>query len=118
MNSSSLDRRSENIRVFPIIIAELELGNIERHIFPAHFVERADYTALEDRPEAFDGLSMDGANDILTPGMVYSGMWEVFAKALVTSPLISAEQADFVRNGFPNEGFQRVVGQFDCGDVR
>jgi hypothetical protein len=37
---ASLNRRSEDVRVLPVIIAELEFGNIQRHIFPAHFVER------------------------------------------------------------------------------
>ena len=80
MNSASLDRRSENIRVFPIIIAELELGNIERYIFPAYLVEAPDDAALEDRPETFDSLGMDCAHDILPLGMVNGGMREVFAK--------------------------------------
>ena len=53
---ASLNRRSEDVRVLPIVIAELELGNIQRHIFAAHFMERADDAALEDRPEAFNGL--------------------------------------------------------------
>ena len=56
--SASPDRRSEDIRVLSIIIAELELRNIKRHIFPADFVERADHATLEDRPEAFDDLSV------------------------------------------------------------
>jgi hypothetical protein len=47
--SESFICRSENVRVSPIVISELELGNIERHIFAAHFVERADHSALEDR---------------------------------------------------------------------
>jgi hypothetical protein len=62
---TSLDCRPENIRVLPIVIAKLELGNIERHIFAAHFMECADDAALEDRPEAFDGLSVNRADDIL-----------------------------------------------------
>ncbi len=62
----------ENIHVLQIIITELELGNIERHIFAAHFVECADHATLEDRPEAFDGLSVDCANDILASRMVNS----------------------------------------------
>jgi hypothetical protein len=49
---TSINCVSEDIRVPPIVITELELCNIERHIFPAHFVERADAAALEDRPEA------------------------------------------------------------------
>ena len=70
--SASLDRRPEDICVLPVIVAELELGNIQRHIFPAHFVERADHAAFEDRPEAFDGLSMDCADNILPSRMVNS----------------------------------------------
>jgi hypothetical protein len=63
---ASLDRRSEDIRILPVIISELELGNIQRHIFPAHFVERADHATLEDRPETFDCLCVNCANDIST----------------------------------------------------
>jgi hypothetical protein len=65
---TSINRRSEDVRILPVIISELELGNIERHIFPAHFMERADNTAFEDRPEAFDGLSMDCADNMSSPG--------------------------------------------------
>lgn len=67
MISASLDRRSENIRVLPVIVAELELGDIERHIFTAHFVERSDNAALEDRPETLDGLSVNCANEHALP---------------------------------------------------
>jgi hypothetical protein len=106
-NSASFDRRSENVRVLPIVIAELELGNIERHIFAADFVETSDDTALEDAPEAFDGLSVDCADDVLAFRMVNGGVREVFVKAIVASPLIGAKQADFIGNGFAHEGFQR-----------
>jgi hypothetical protein len=79
--SASLDRRSEDVRVLPIVIAELELGDIQRHIFPAHFVERADDAALEDRPEAFDGLSVDCADDILASRMVNGRVREILVEA-------------------------------------
>jgi hypothetical protein len=69
MISASLDRRSENISVFSRLL-ELELGDIERHIFAAHFVKCADYAALENRPEAFNGLSVDHADDILALGVI------------------------------------------------
>jgi hypothetical protein len=74
---ASPNRRSENIRGLPVVIAELKLGNIERHVFAAHFVERADHTALEDRPEAFDCLSVDCANDVLAPRMVNGSVREI-----------------------------------------
>jgi len=38
--------------LLPIVVAELELRDVERHVFLADLVERADHTALEDRPEA------------------------------------------------------------------
>jgi hypothetical protein len=69
-------------------------------------VEGAYNSALENRPETFDGLSVDRADDILALGMVYSSMGKVFAKTLVASPLISAEQTYLMRDGLPNKGFQ------------
>src|SRR5260370_41908901 len=45
---TSADRRSEDVRVFPVIVAELEFRDAEWHIFCAHLVERADHAALED----------------------------------------------------------------------
>jgi hypothetical protein len=69
MTLAFFDRHSEDVRVQAIIIAELEFSDIERHVFSAHFVECADYAAFEDRPEAFDGLCMDGADDVLTLGV-------------------------------------------------
>jgi hypothetical protein len=71
---ASFNCRSENISVLPIVIAELKLGDIERHIFSAHFMERADHATLENRPEALDGLGMDYANDILALGMIDDAM--------------------------------------------
>jgi hypothetical protein len=49
---TSGNRRTENVCVVSVVIAELELGNIERHVFPADLVEGADHAAFEDRPEA------------------------------------------------------------------
>ena len=108
-----LDRSSEYIRVLTIVIAELELGNIERHVFAAHFMERSNYTAFEDRPEALNGLSMYRTDDILPLGMINGSVREVFIKPPVPGPLIGAKQADFMRDGFANESVKR------CGlDVR
>ena len=82
MPLASLDRRSENVRVLPAVITELELGNIQRHIFAAHFVERADHAALKDRPEALNRLSVYRANDILTTRVVNSRVWIVLIERI------------------------------------
>jgi hypothetical protein len=108
--STPRDRRSENIRILPVIITELEFGNIERHIFPAHFVECADHATLEDRPESFDGLSVDRADDILASGVINDAMRVLTIKPLVARPLISAKQTDFVRDRFADKGGESIRG--------
>src|ERR1700730_2505595 len=102
--STSVDCRSKNIRILPIVISELELGDIERHIFAAHFVECADYAALEDRPEAFDGLGVNRADDILALGMVNNAVRIFAVKSSVSGPLVSTKQANFMRDRFADEG--------------
>ena len=106
--SASLDRRPKDVRVLAVIVTELELGNIKRHIFAAHFMECADYAALEDRPEAFDGLRMNCADDILTSGMINHAMRIFTVKTLIAGPLIGAKQADFVGDGFADERGESV----------
>jgi len=100
---ASRDRRSENIRILPVIVSELEFRDVQGHIFAAHFVERADYAALEDRPEAFDGLCVDRANDILPSRMVNSRVWVILIERIVAWILIRAKQADPVRHRFADE---------------
>ena len=58
-------------------------------------MECADDTALEDRPEAFDGLSVDRADDILFFGMIDDRV-RIVSEVLVTNPLISAKKAYFM----------------------
>jgi hypothetical protein len=101
--SASLNRRAEDVRVLTVIITELELGNIQRHIFPAHFVKCANNTALENRPEAFDGLSVNCADNILPFGVVNNAMRIFTIEPLVANPLIGAKQADFVGDGLADE---------------
>jgi hypothetical protein len=100
---ASSDGGPENVRVFPIIITELELGNIERQILLADFVERADPAAFEDGPEAFDGLCVNRTDDILPMNMINRGMGILFVEMLVANPLIGTKQAYFRRDGFMNE---------------
>ena len=37
---------AEDVRVVPVVVAELELGDIQRQVFGADFVERTNYAAL------------------------------------------------------------------------
>jgi hypothetical protein len=90
---SRLNRRSKNDRVLTIVVAELELGNIERHIFGAHLMKRPHRAALEDGPEALDCLGVNRTDDVLAFGMV-NGRVRII---LVECPVSAAEAAQRVR---------------------
>lgn len=49
MQLRPLNRRSENVRVLPVIVSELELGNIKRHVFAAYLMIGADDAALDQK---------------------------------------------------------------------
>ena len=69
-------------------------------VFPANLVEGANDPALEDAPEALNRVGMDRADDVLVPRVVDSGVREGLFEIAIAGPLIGAEQADLVRNGF------------------
>ncbi len=51
--------RTENVGVISVVIAPFELGNVQREIFAADFVEATHSTAVQERPETIDCLSVD-----------------------------------------------------------
>ncbi len=106
---TSRNRRSENVRVPPVVIAELELRDVQRHVFAADFVEAADDAALEDRPEAFNRIGVDCSDDILPSGMVYCAVLEA-GQGLVDLALVGREQADLVRDNLTDEALRGFLG--------
>jgi hypothetical protein len=50
---TAFDRRAENVVIEAVIVAELEFGDIGK-VLGTDLVERANDTALEDAPEAFN----------------------------------------------------------------
>ena len=100
---ASRNRRSKNVCVFPVVVAKLEFRDIERHVFGAHFVERAHHAAFEDRPEA-----LHCTDDVLAFGVVNSCVRIFLVEFFVALPLIGAEQADFVRDRFAHEFTERI----------
>jgi hypothetical protein len=68
---ASRNCRPENINIEPIVVAGLKFRDIQRHIFGAHLVvERADYTAFEDRPKAFNRVGVNRADNVLLAVMI------------------------------------------------
>ena len=97
------NRSTKDIRVLPIVIPELKLGHIERHVFSADLVESADDTAFEDRPEAFNRIRVNRADDVFASGVVDDAKRIILGEASIAGPLIRAEQAHFVRDDFVDE---------------
>ncbi len=109
--SASLDCLAEDVRVLPVVIAELELGNVQREIFATDLVECPDHAALNQRPEAFNSLSVNRADYVLTARMVNARVREVFVETPVPDPLIGAEQANLRGHGLARTNSVRVAAR-------
>ena len=99
--SAACYRSLEDFGVVSIVVAELEFRDVERQIFGADLVERADDATLEDRPKAFNRVGMDSADNIMTRGVMDGFMVEA-GQSIINSALVSRKQAHFM-----------VVSQFD-----
>src|SRR5665213_297018 len=75
----------------------------EPPLFAADLVERSDDAAFEDRPEAFDGVCVDRADNVLTVRVINAPMRIFEAELVVTAPSISADQANFFRHSAAHE---------------
>src|SRR5712692_5449414 len=105
MISASLDDRAENVRVLPIVVSEFKFFDVQRQIFRADFLERADDSALDEAPESFDGVRMNRAVDVFARAVTHHADRIFEAKSAVSRVLISAKQTDLVRYGFADEFF-------------
>jgi len=69
MKSTGPDRRTKDIRVSRLLVAERKFRDVERQIFTAHFVERADMPRLisDQKPSICVGRI---APTTIIPGLV------------------------------------------------
>ena len=120
MTLTSAYRRSEHVGVEAIVIPELKFRDVDRHIFGAHLVERADYAALEDRPEALNRVGMNSADHVLLAMMIDEGVRIFFIQFFVTVPSVGRQQANLVGNNLVHEvnrGFAGYAFQNAGDDV-
>jgi hypothetical protein len=106
-NLTSAYRRSEHVGIEAVVVAELKLRDIERHIFCAHLVERADHAALEDRPKSLNRVRVDSTDDVLLAVMVNGAVRVCLAQFSIAVPCVGCEQANFVGTN--------LVHKLDCG---
>src|SRR5258706_15626714 len=108
----------ENVIVQPVVIAKLELSNVERQILAADLVIGADHTALNQRPETFNRIRVQRADDVLASGMMDSAMRVFVIQSQIAAMLVSREQGNVRLDSLANEGLHRglVDGAQDGSD--
>ena len=115
---ASLHGSLENISIHTVVVPELELVYIKLNVFFTYAMVGANNAALEDRPEAFDGVCMNRTGNVLAFAVADHAMREVIADIPVSSVFIGGKQADLVAHSLADKAFQRVcVGAVDyAGD--
>jgi hypothetical protein len=96
----------KDVRVVSVVVAELELGDVQWQIFGADLVKFADHAALENRPEAFNRVCVDCTDDVLALGMIDDAMRVFGVQAAISDTLIGAKQAHLFRNGAAHEALK------------
>jgi hypothetical protein len=100
--SAACYRLTEDIRVGAVVVPELKLRDVQRHVFAADLVEAADDAALEDAPETFNRVGVNRADNVLASGMMRA-LVRIFCQSAVNPAFVRREQADFIGNHFANE---------------
>jgi hypothetical protein len=103
------NRLAEDVRIIPVVVAELKLRDVERQVLGADLVKRADHVALEDRPEALDRVRVDRADDVLALAGINDAVREVLVQPAIAAPLIGAEQANLLRHRAAHEAPEYVA---------
>lgn len=102
---ASVNRRSENIIVEPIVIFELTFRDIEWEILAADLVIAADDAALEDTPKTFNRIRVDRANYVLPSGVPHPAML-IFIEPIVNAAFVGCQQTNFVGNDFAHKSIR------------
>jgi len=101
--STSCYRSPENIGIVAIVESERELREIERQIFFAHVVVRADDPALQERPEGIDTLRMYLAAHVLAAAMRNRIVRHDPSEIAIAGMLVGCDQINLIANYLSNE---------------
>lgn len=104
----------DEIGIAARIVPELEFVDVEWHVGIRQLVISADHPALEQRPEAFDVLSVNRTDDVLSFGVVNGFMWVLRSEAAIADPLVGREQTYLFRDDFAHKALEcRAINAFD-----
>ncbi len=101
-----LDRCAEDVRIHALVIAELELVDVEMQVLLADFVECADDSTFHDGPKAFYGVGMNRSADIFPIRMMDHAVRDARIEFPITAMIVRRKQADMMRNCFMYEAVQ------------
>ena len=96
----------ENIGVQSVVITELKFRDVQRQVLPADLVEAAHNPALQQRPEAINGLRVHHAVNVLLLGMADEAVREVTFEVPIAGMFIGNEEANVIGDGLPNKPVQ------------
>ena len=82
--------------VFPVVVPELELGNVQRQIFSGNLVIGAHDAAFNQRPETVNGLGVNSADNVFATGMPYHLMRVVFVQPQVAPVFVGGSKSTLV----------------------
>jgi hypothetical protein len=107
-------RLAADVGILAILVAELELSEIERKIFLADVVIGADDSAFKQRPEALNVIGVDFAAHVLAATVAHYLMWQRGCQQPIAAALIRGDQRNPISNGLADKSVEgRRIGVFD-----
>lgn len=107
IESASLDRCAEYVCIHALIIAKLELIDVEMEILFADLVECPDDPALHDGPKTLDGIGMNCSAYIFSLSVMHHAVRDGFVERAIALMIVRGKQADSVRYSFVDEAVKR-----------
>ncbi len=107
--------RTKNIFVVPIVESKNKLVQIQRQIFSAHAVIRANNATFQQRPERFNAVRMDRTSNVLAFHMRHGRMRKACINQLpIPAMIVSRNQSDLAIYGHPYKVVKRShIGNLD-----
>jgi hypothetical protein len=107
-SSASCYDVAEHIRIVAVIMAELELRQVERQVLLADVVVRPNDAALQQRPERFDAVGVNLPAHILASAMADGFMSKAYGVQMrVTAMLIGCYKVNGPADSLANEATKR-----------
>src|SRR5437879_4419514 len=105
--SAACYRCAENIDVLAVVVSELKFRDVQRQIFAADLVTGANNAALEDAPEPFNRVGVNGTNHIVLAALANDLVRIGAAQQPVAGMFVGREQGDLVRHGLMHKAVKR-----------